>query len=82
MKRREFIILLGSAVAWPLVASAQQAAISRLGVPLYSKSDPNIEAVLHGVRNLGYVEGRNIAIEFRYAEGKPERLASSPTAPI
>jgi putative tryptophan/tyrosine transport system substrate-binding protein len=74
MKRREFIILLGSSVAWPLVASAQQAAISRLGVPLYSKGDPNIEAVLHGVRDLGYVEGRNIAIEFRYAEGKPERL--------
>jgi ABC-type uncharacterized transport system substrate-binding protein len=75
MKRRELITLLGGAVAWPFVARAQRA-IARLGIFLYSRpqGDPNIGAVLHGLRDLGYVEGSNIAIEYRYAEGKPERL--------
>jgi putative ABC transport system substrate-binding protein len=79
MQRREFITLLGcAAVAWPLVARAQQGAakIPRLGVLLYGnpQADPNIESFRRGMRELGYVDGQNITIEYRYAEGRPERL--------
>ena len=80
MKRREFITLLGgAAAAWPLAASAQQPAkMPRLGVLLYStpQSDPQMEAVLSGLRELGYVEGSTFVISYGYAEGKSERLAT------
>ena len=79
MKRREFITFLGgAAVAWPLAARAQQPAkASRLGVLLYStpQADPQMETVRRGLGELGYVEGQNLVISYRYAEGKPERLA-------
>ena len=79
MKRREFIALLsGVAVASPLAARAQQPAkASRLGVLLYStpQADPQMETVRRGLGELGYVEGQNLVISYRYAEGKPERLA-------
>src|SRR5215216_1238662 len=78
MRRREFIALLGgAAVVWPSPLGAQQATRRpRLGVLLYSnpETDPNIESFRRGVRDLGYLDGQNIAIEYRYAEGKPERL--------
>lgn len=77
MKRRAFIAALGSAAAWPLVAQAQQRTkVPRLGVLLFStpENDPNMEAVRRGLRELGYAEGRDIIIFYRYAEGKPERL--------
>jgi putative tryptophan/tyrosine transport system substrate-binding protein len=77
MRRREFIALLGgAAVALPLAARAQQAAGARLGVLLYSNptADPQMSAVLRGLGDLGYVEGRNINIAYRYAEGNAERL--------
>jgi putative ABC transport system substrate-binding protein len=78
MRRRELIALLGgAAIAWPLPLGAQQAARRlRLGVLLYStpEGDPNTESFRRGMRDLGYVDGQNIAIEYRYAEGKPERL--------
>jgi putative ABC transport system substrate-binding protein len=78
MRRREFITLLGGGVAaWPLVARAQQPSkIARLGILLFStpQADPQI-AVVHGaLRDLGYIEGRNLVIEYRYAEGRPDRL--------
>jgi putative tryptophan/tyrosine transport system substrate-binding protein len=76
MRRRELITLIGGvAVAWPLASRAQKS-VPRLGVLLYTNPeiDPNIEAVRHGLRDLGYTEGRNLAIEYRYAEGRPERL--------
>jgi ABC-type uncharacterized transport system substrate-binding protein len=75
MRRREFLGLLGGAVGWPLAARAQKT-VPRVGVLLYTNPeiDPNIEAVRHGLRDLGYIEGRNLAIEYRYAEGRPERL--------
>jgi ABC-type uncharacterized transport system substrate-binding protein len=76
MRRRDFLALAGgAAVAWPLVARAQKA-VPRVGVLLYTNPeiDPNIEAVRRGLRDLGYIEGRNLAIEYRYAEGRPERL--------
>jgi putative ABC transport system substrate-binding protein len=73
VKRREFITLLGSAVAvWPLAARAQQPAdIPRIGFLRLGLPAPNakrIEALRAGLRQLGYVEGKTIAIEFRWAE--------------
>ena len=76
--RREFVALLGgAAAAWPLVARAQQPPkMPRLVVLLYStpQADPQMEAVRTGLRELGYIEGRNVAVSYRYAEGEPERL--------
>jgi putative tryptophan/tyrosine transport system substrate-binding protein len=77
IKRREFIALTGAAAAWPLAARAQQAAkISRLGVLLLStpQADPQMETAGRALRDLGYVEGHNLSIEYRYAGGRPERL--------
>ena len=69
MKRREFITLLGGAAAWPLVAQAQQSAkVARIGFlgPAPATSYwPRVEGLLAGLRDLGYVEGDNIVIEFR-----------------
>jgi putative ABC transport system substrate-binding protein len=62
----------------PLAAEAQPAAkVARLGVLLFSTpaAEPNLPALLAGLRDLGYVEGRNIALEYRYAEGRPERVS-------
>jgi putative tryptophan/tyrosine transport system substrate-binding protein len=78
IRRREFITLLGgAAAAWPFAARAQQPPkMPRLGVLLYStpQADPQMEAVRTGLRELGYIEGRNLAVSYRYAEGEPERL--------
>src|SRR6478736_5098822 len=77
MRRRKFIALVGGAVVAVPIARAQQLVrIPRLGVLLYStpQADPQMKFVLQGLRDLGYLEGRNIAIEYRFAEGKPERL--------
>jgi putative ABC transport system substrate-binding protein len=77
--RREFITLLGgAAAAWPLMAGAQpRAKVPRLGALLFStpQTDPQMKAVQSGLRELGYDEGRNLVVLFRYAEGKSERLA-------
>ena len=80
MKRREFIDLIGgtavSAVLWPLAARAQQKSMPVVGVLGSGPPDlnePNISAFRQGLAGLGYVEGRNILIEYRWAEGKPER---------
>src|SRR5688572_26029628 len=78
MKRREFISLFsGAALAWPLPLGAQQVVRPpRVGVLIFSnpQTDPNTEAFRRGMHDLGYVDGQNIAIEYRYAEGKPERF--------
>jgi ABC-type uncharacterized transport system substrate-binding protein len=78
MRRRELLSLLaGAAAAWPLAARAQQAArLPRVGVLLLStpQADPQMETARRALRDLGYVEGQNLAIEYRYAEGRPERL--------
>jgi putative ABC transport system substrate-binding protein len=78
MQRREFITLLGGAVtAWPLNARAQpKGKIYRIGF-LWDGPDvfPGaLEAFRQGLRELGYVEGRTIAFEYRWAEGKPDRM--------
>ena len=76
MKRREFITFAGAAAALPFVASAQTKSIPRLGVLLYSnpQSDPQMAAIRRGLSDLGYVEGRNILIEYRYAEGQLDQI--------
>ena len=65
-------------LAAPRAAEAQPAGkIARLGVLLFSTpaADPNLPAFLGGLRDLGYIEGRDVAIEYRYAEGRPERVS-------
>jgi putative ABC transport system substrate-binding protein len=79
MKRREFITLLGgAAAAWPLAARAQQAAkvyrIGYLGVASHAGYAREIEALLRGLRQLGYEEGKNIALYYQFAEGDYDRL--------
>jgi putative ABC transport system substrate-binding protein len=71
MRRREFIALLsGTAAAWPLVARAERIAlVGFLGLTSASKQADRIDAFRAGLRNLGYVEGKNIQIEFRFADG-------------
>ena len=77
MRRRDFIVLAGGTVAWPLAALAQQAGkVYRIGFLWDSPAAfaERTEAFRQGLRDLGYVEGRNITIEYRWAEGKPERM--------
>jgi putative tryptophan/tyrosine transport system substrate-binding protein len=77
MRRREFITLFGSAAVWPLSARAQQSArMPRLGVLLYStpQQDPQAKVLEQGLRDLGYIDGQNISIEYRFADGNAERL--------
>src|SRR5258705_11476462 len=77
-RRREFITLVGGAVAWPVAARAQQrgkmARIGFLGSATAAGSAKSVEAFRAGLRDFGHVEGRNIVIEFRWAEGKYDRL--------
>jgi ABC-type uncharacterized transport system substrate-binding protein len=78
MKRREFISLVGAAAAWPLAARAQQVGkmpqIGYLGVSSPSLEPHYVEAFRKKLRELGHVEGKNIAIEYRWAEGQDDRL--------
>jgi ABC-type uncharacterized transport system substrate-binding protein len=80
MKKKMTLLALGTMVlAFCSSAEAQQSGkIPRIGyvrmVGVPSTPAPNVEAFRQGLRDLGYVEGENIVIEFRYAEGKPDRI--------
>jgi putative tryptophan/tyrosine transport system substrate-binding protein len=77
LKRRDFITLLGgAAAAWPLAARAQQSKVARIGALFIGLADAQSfkKEFQDGMRELGYVEGQNIAYEFRSAEGRLDRL--------
>jgi putative ABC transport system substrate-binding protein len=76
LRRREFITLLGGGAAWPLAARAQQAmpVIGYLEAGSLETTRENVAAVRRGLSDTGYVEGRNLGIEYRWAEDHLERL--------
>jgi ABC-type uncharacterized transport system substrate-binding protein len=75
--RREFVCLLGGAAAWPLAARAQQSAkrptIGYLGGTTASIENQRVAAFISQMRDLGWIEGRNVAIEYRWVEGRNDR---------
>ena len=79
MKRREFITLLGGAATWPLAARAQQsgklATVGFLGASSASGWSSWVAAFVQRLRELGWIEGRNLTIEYRWADGRNERAA-------
>jgi putative tryptophan/tyrosine transport system substrate-binding protein len=77
MRRREFNALLGSAAAWPLAAQAQQPTIPVIGyldLGTFDKARDRFTHVRRGLSETGYVEGRNLAVEYRWAEDHSDRL--------
>lgn len=80
MKRREIITLVGGALAWPMVARAQQGKrIARIGLFLPPPRNLEVEAFLAGLRDLGWVEGENVHVEYRDAGGDNDRLPALAT---
>src|SRR5262245_47089833 len=83
LKRREFITLLGGATAWPLGAQAQQmgkqSTIGFLGTTTALAWEQWTAVFLERLRELGWIEGRNLAIEYRWAEARSERFTEIAT---
>jgi putative ABC transport system substrate-binding protein len=75
VRRRKFITLIGGAAAWPLVARAQQRRAPTVGILNYAAAhDLRVIQFLNALRDLGYVEGRNLAVSQRHADGALDRL--------
>ena len=79
MKRREFIGLVGGAAVWPLAAQGQQAAIRVIGVlalELLARTRASLAPAQRRLAEMGYVEGQNLAFEYRAADNQEDRLAA------
>src|SRR5262245_14010268 len=80
MRRRDFIkVLAGSAVTWPFVAVAQQSATPTIGFLRSTRPDASADllvALRKGLKETGYVEGKNVTIEYRWAENRHDRLSA------
>jgi putative ABC transport system substrate-binding protein len=80
IKRREFIAGFGSAAAWPVAARAQRPAMPVVGFLSFQSADVDYKMVtvpfLQGLKESGYVEGQNVAVEYRYAENQLYRFQS------
>ena len=77
MRRREFIAALGGAAAWPMVAQGQQAAMPVIGFLTRTSPESNADRLRgfrQGLGGAGYVEGENVVIDYRWAEGRNNRL--------
>jgi len=75
MRRRDFIVVFaGSVAAWPFAVNAQQTKPAKLGVLLVEKREPFSRVFSEGLREFGYVDGQNMQIEYRSADGKLDRL--------
>jgi len=77
MKRREFMLMLGGATAWPLAARAQQAgmpAVGYLNLGSPESDVPRLTGLRRGLSQTGYIEGRNLVIEYRWAGNQADRL--------
>ena len=82
MRRREFIAGIGIAAAWPLVARAQQQAtpvIGFLNIASPETWDAYVAGFKQGLAQIGFVEGANVAIEYRWARGQYDRLSALAT---
>ena len=82
MKRREFITLLGGAAAWPLAASAQQSKMPLIGFLHIASLETRRNQVVsfnQGLKDSGYIEGQNVAIQYRWAENQNDRLPALAT---
>src|SRR5262245_59870938 len=79
MKRREVITLIGGAAAWPVAAGAQQSAMPVVGFLHVATADPYspmLSEFRAGLGDIGYIEGQNVAIEYRWANNQGERLTT------
>src|SRR5262245_62463458 len=77
MRRRDVIMLLGSAAAWPLAADAQQSAIPAIGFLHAASPDGNadrVRAFRQGLKDAGFVEGENVVVEYRWGDNQIDRL--------
>jgi putative ABC transport system substrate-binding protein len=86
LKRREFITLLGGgSLAWPLAAHAQQPTMPVIGFLHSASPEPNadrVRAFRQALKDTGYVEGENVAILYRWAEGRYDRLPALSASPF